>query len=121
MFLETPMSFMADFGSPVIYDGQGRAQSTMAIFDQPDTDVLAGRAQSTGYRIEYPASDLVGLSNGDTVLIGVGPGWKLDSNATRLVYCGSDPSSAESATFRVLGSPNKIDDGVFFEARLEAL
>lgn len=121
MFLETPTSFMADFGSPVIYDGQERTQSTFAIFDQPDTDVLAGRAQSTGYRIEYPATDLVGLSNGDTLLIGIGSGWSLDATRTRLKYSGCDAANSQSAVFRVLGSPNKIDDGVFFEARLEAI
>lgn len=121
MFLETPTSFMADFGSPVIYEGDGPTQTTTAIFDEPDTDVLAGRAQSTGYRIEYPSTDLLGLSNGDTVLIGIGPGWGFDAPRKRLLYSGCNAANARSAVFRVLGSPNKIDDGVFFEARLEAI
>jgi hypothetical protein len=29
-------------------------QTTMALFDRPDHDVLSGRAQSTAYSIEYP-------------------------------------------------------------------
>jgi hypothetical protein len=121
MFLETPASFMADFGSPVLYRSQERTQGTMAIFDRPDTDILSNRVQSTGYRIEYPKDDLIGLSRGDTVLVGIGPGWSLDTTRTRLVYSGCDPDCSESTQFRVLSSPNKIDDGVFMEALLEAV
>jgi hypothetical protein len=121
MFLETTASFMADFGSPVIYGGQGNTQSTTAIFDEPDAGVLSGRATSTGYRIEYPAADLIGLTHGDTVLVGIGPGWALDPAGQRLVYSGPDPAGGTSSVFRVLGTPNRIDDGTFFEARLEAI
>lgn len=119
MFLETPASFMADFGSPVIYAGQGNTQGTMALFDQPDTDIMSAHVQSTGYRIEYPQSDLVGLSMDDTVLIGIGAGWSLDPTRTRMVYTGANPERAQSAQFRVIGTPNLLDDGMFLQARLE--
>lgn len=108
---------MADFGSPVIFG----SYTTMALFDRPDMDVLGGRAQSTQYRIEYPASDLPGLGNGNKVLIGIGPGWGFDSTGRRLKYSGPCPERAESALFQVLGSPDLIDDGTFIEARLERL
>lgn len=119
MFLETTPSFMADFGSPVIYTGQGRTQSAMALFDRPDTDVISGRVQTTGYRIEYSVSDLIGLSMNDSVLIGIGPGWSIDPTGSRLVYSGANQAGSESAEFRVIGSPNKLDDGVFMQAMLE--
>jgi len=92
----------------------------MALFDQPDTDVLSGRAQSTQYRIEYPRGDLPGLTNNSEVLIGIGPGWGFDSTGSRLLYSGAC-LSPESATFKVLGTPNKIDDGLFLEARLQRI
>lgn len=105
---------MADFGSPVIFG----SYATMALFDQPDTDIVSGHVQSTGYRIEYPATDLPGLSQGDSLLIGIGSGWSLTAD-NRLQYTGPYPDGAQSATFRVLGSPNLLDDGMFLEARLE--
>jgi hypothetical protein len=78
MFPEDPSSFMADFGSPVIFG----TQTTMALFDQPDHDVMSGRAQSTAYCIEYPSKDLVGLARGDVVLIGITPaGSSIDRKA----------------------------------------
>lgn len=91
----------------------------MAIFEEPDMDVLHGRVQSTQYRITYPRSKLVGLGNNDTVLIGIGPGWGLDPTGHRLLYSGSDPINSESAQFRVMGSPDILDDGLFVEAKLQ--
>lgn len=119
MFLESPASFMADFGSPVIYAGQGTTQGTMALFDEPDTDIMNGHVQTTGYKIDYPQSDLVGLSIDDTVLIGIGPGWTLDPTRTRMIYCGANPARAQPVQFRVIGTPNQLDDGSFLEAKLE--
>lgn len=114
MFLEDPTSFMADFGSPVIFG----SYTTTALFDRPDNNLLGGRSQSTEYRIEYPASDLPGLANGSTLLIGIGPGWGFDASGLRLAYSGCS-SCAEASIFRVMGVPSKIDDGTFLEARLE--
>ena len=116
MFLEDPKSFMADFGSPVIF---GR-YTTTALFDQPAADVISNRVQSNQYRIEYPAGDLPGLANGSELLIGIGPGWGFDETGTRLKYSGRC-HLPESATFKVLGVPGKIDDGLFMEARLQKL
>jgi hypothetical protein len=117
MFLEDPSSFMADFGSPVIFG----TQTTLALFDQPDTDVIRGRSQSTGYTIEYPATDLRGLAFGDVVLIGITPGWGFDATGKRLKFNGRCAESAESAQFKVLGPPDLIDDGMFRRAELERL
>lgn len=117
MFPEDPSSFMADFGSPVIFG----SQTTMALFDQPDTNVVHGRAQSTGYTIEYPATDLRGLAFGDTILIGITAGWGFDSTGKRLQFNGKCAASAESAQFKVLGPPDLIDDGAFRRAELERL
>ncbi len=117
MFAEDLGAFVnADFGSPVIFG----VQTTWAHFDEPDADVLTGRAQSTQYRIEYPRAALVGLGNNDVLLIGMGPGWKFDSTGTRLEYTGMDPLP-ESAQFRVMGSPSKLGDGAFLEARLQRI
>lgn len=116
MFLESPASFMADFGSPVIFG----AYRTMALFDQPDKEILRGRAQSTGYMITYPATDLVGLGNESTVLIGITPGWIFDPTG-RLQFIGPCPDRADSGTFKVLGTPSLLDDGGFLEARLERI
>jgi len=116
MIIEDADLFVRDFGSPVIFG----IQTTWAILDQPDVDVLGGRAQSTQYRIEYPRAALIGLVNNSVVLIGIGPDWKFDSTGTRLEYVGSD-LSPESARFRVLGTPNKMDDGAFMEAQLQRI
>lgn len=93
----------------------------MALFDQPDRTILGGRVQTTGYAIEYPATDLTGLSNGSTVLIGITQGWALDATRSRLQFNGSNPERADSGTFKVLGTPNLIDDGLFLRADLERL
>lgn len=116
MFLESAASFMADFGSPVIFGGL----TTTALFDQPDVDIASGRVQSTQYRIEYPASDLSGLTNGSVVLIGITPGYTFDATGLALLYVGSNPSPV-SAQFKVLGTPNLLDDGLFMEARLQRI
>lgn len=115
MFLEDPSSFMADFGSPVIFG----SLTTMALFDQPSHDVLNGRSQSTAYCIEYPATDLVGLKRGDVVLIGITPGWKLDPTGKRLLFTGRCPETAVSGEFKVISPPDLIDDGIFIRADLE--
>jgi len=119
MFPEDSSSFMADFGSPVICKRTGT--TTTALFDQPDREVLGGRAQSRAYCIEYPASDLVGLVRGDTVLIGIGPGWGFDASGFRLKYNGPNPGSADSGEFRVIAPPDLLDDGLFMHADLERL
>lgn len=116
MFDEDFRGFLREFGSPVIFG----KQTTWATLDQPDADVLTGRAQSTQYRIEYPRADLLGLGNNDVVLIGIGPGWKFDAAGTRLEYIGKS-HTPESAAFRVMGSPSKLDDGVFLEAKLQRI
>ncbi len=116
MFTEDAGAFLRDFGSPVIFG----SQRTLALFDQPDADVLTGHAQSTQYRIEYPRAALVGLANNNVLLIGIGPGWKFDTTGTRLEYVGADPAP-ESAQFRVLGSPSNVDDGAFLEAKLQRI
>ena len=115
MFTETSDSFLKDFGVPVIYG----SQATYALFDRADAEILTQRVQTTQYRIEYPADNLIGLKHGDTVLIGISPGWKLDATGTRLEYTGNDQSRAESGFFRVLGTPNRLDDGLFVETHLE--
>jgi hypothetical protein len=117
MFPEDTSSFMADLGSPVIFG----TQATMALFDRSDHDVLGGRAQSTAYSIEYASKDLIGLARGDVVLIGITPGWKLDSTGTRLQFAGSCPENAVSAKFKVISPPDLIDDGTFTRADLEKL
>jgi hypothetical protein len=116
MFAEDAGAFLRDFGSPVIFG----AQTTWALFDQPDTDVLSGRAQSTQYVIEYPRADLVGLANNDIVLVGIEPGWKFDSTGTRLEFTGAG-AAPESARFRVMGSPSRIEDGLFVQAKLQRI
>lgn len=116
MFPEDPSSFMADFGSPVIFG----SKTTLALFDRPDTNVLAGRAQSTGYSIEYPSGALVGLARGDVVLIGITPGWKFDSTGKRLQFAGTC-ATPESAQFKVIAPPDQLDDGTFMRADLEKL
>jgi hypothetical protein len=75
--------------------------------------------QTTGYSIEYPADALTGLGNGDVVLIGITQGWVLDSTGLRLKFNGPSPERAVSATFKVLGTPDLIDDGLFMRADLE--
>jgi hypothetical protein len=117
MFPEDPSSFMADFGSPVIFG----SQTTMALFDRPDHDVLSGRAQSTAYCIEYPSKDLIGLARGDVVLIGITPGWKFDATGKRLQFAGACPETAVSGEFKVISPPDVIDDGTFTRADLEKL
>ena len=114
MFAEDADAFLKDFGSPVIFGNL----TTWATFDQADADVLTGRVQSTQYRIEYPRSKLVGLGNNDTVLIGIGPGWQFDATGTRLEYVGAE-SEPDSGYFRIMGTPKKLDDGVFMEAQLQ--
>lgn len=114
MFSEDPTAFVADLGSPVIF---GR-YSTLAIFDEPDQEILGGRAQSTRYCILYPTAALPGLVNASTVLIGIGFGWGFDSTKTRMVYSGNC-AEPDSGTFKVIGTPNLKDDGVFSEAMLE--
>jgi hypothetical protein len=119
VFEELAPAFTADFGSPVIFKRTGA--TTTALFDQPDREVLAGRAQSRAYSIEYPASDLVGLVRGDTVLIGIGPGWGFDASGFRLKYSGKNSESADSGEFRVIAPPDLLDDGLFMHADLERL
>lgn len=117
MFPEDPSSFMADFGSPVIFG----SQATMALFDQPSHDVLSSRSQSTAYCIEYPSTDLRGLKRGDTVLIGITPGWKLDPTGKRLLFAGKCADTAISAEFKVISPPDLIDDGTFTRVDLEKI
>ena len=117
MLLEDPSSFMADFGSPVIFE----SQTTLAIFEQPDSQILVGRVQSTGYSIEYPATKLVGLKNGSTVLIGITQGWGFDSTGRRLQFFGPCPERADSGQFQVIGVPAFLEDGMFMRAELERL
>jgi hypothetical protein len=117
MFTETPDTFLKDFGVPVIYG----AQSAYVLFDQADTQILSQRVQTTQYRMEYAADKLLGLKNGDVVLIGIGPGWRIDSGGTRLEYIGDNPDTADSGRFRVLGTPNRLDDGAFVETHLERI
>jgi hypothetical protein len=117
MFPEDPSSFMADFGSPVIFG----SQTTMALFDRPDHDVLSGRAQSTAYCIEYPSKDLVGLARGDVVLSGsrqAGSSMRPESAFSSQGCC---PESAVTGQFKVISPPDTIDDGTFTRADLEKL
>jgi len=117
MFLEDPSSFMADLGSPVIFE----SQVTLAFLDRPDTPIMGGRVQSTGYAIEYPANKLVGLKNGSIVLIGITQGWGFDSTGRRLQFFGPCPERADSGQFQVLGVPALLEDGMFMRAELERL
>lgn len=117
MFIEDADVFVRDLGRPVIFG----SLTTMALFDQPDTQVLSGRVQSTGYSIEYPASKLIGLKNGSQVLIGISQGWGFDSTGYRLQFYGADPNRADSGKFQVIGTPNMLEDGFFMRAELERL
>jgi hypothetical protein len=92
MLIEDPTAFLRDFGKTVTFG----SVSTLVIFDQPDMDVLSGHAQSTQYRILFPTGALAGLGNGSSVAMG-------------------------AAMFKVLGTPNMLDDGLFSEARLERI
>jgi hypothetical protein len=89
-FVEDPDRFLADFGVLVTFG----TQTALAIFDQPDSEILSRRAQTTGYRITYSAAKLTGLGNGSVV-------------------------SIAGEAYTALGTPNKIEDGVFLEATLE--
>lgn len=115
MLFENAGDFLADMGRPVIYG----SQASLAIFNQPDSEVLGKRVQSTGYSIEYPAEKLLGLKNADTLLIGITQGWGFDSTGYRLQFFGKCPEKADSGQFKVLGTPNLLDDGLFLRADLE--
>jgi hypothetical protein len=116
VFTETLETFMQDFGVPVLYG----SQRTTALYDSPDMQILSQRAQTTGYRIEYPATDLSGLKHGDELVIGTSPGWKFDA-AGDMVFVGPSPELAVTGQFRVLGTPNMLDNGAFIEAQLERI
>jgi len=115
VLIENADAFLVDMGRPVIFG----SQAALAIFNQPDSEVLGRRVQSTGYSIEYPATSLVGLKNGDTMLIGITQGWGFDSTGRRLQFFGACPERADSGQFKVLGTPNLLDDGLFLKADLE--
>jgi len=92
MFIENPAAFLADFGIPVIWNGNNPNPPVKAIFDQPDSDILSKRAQTRGYRITFLASTLVGIKRTDTIVV-------------------------QGLTLKVL-EVNSIDDGTFYCADL---
>ncbi len=90
MLVEDATAFLKDFGQTVAFG----SQSTLAILDQPDSQVLSGHVQTTQYRLTYPTAALTGLVHGSVVTLG-------------------------AKTFRILGTPNMLDDGLFSEAHME--
>ncbi len=115
MFAEDTAAYMRDFGelvtwygAPWAVDRSGvsldsskfgpnglRQQTALAIFDQPDDDVLGKRALSRGYEITFPVGQFVGVKHADAVVIG-----------------GKNYSVREVKS---------LDDGAFVAAALEAL
>jgi hypothetical protein len=89
-FTENLAVFIKDFGVPVAFG----SQSTLALFDEPDAVVLGQRAISREYSMVYDATQLTGLVRSSTVTI-----------------------NAVAYTVREVLS---LEDGAFFEARLEA-
>jgi hypothetical protein len=115
VFAENLDVFVADFGVTVYFG----SQTALAIFDQPDGLILSQRVISRDYRITYEASKLVGLVHGDTVYVGeAGADWTADST-----FPTADSTLATADGFMVPAFTvleiTSIDDGAFFEARLE--
>lgn len=71
----------------------GSVEMVSVIFDTPDDDLLSGVVQSRAYEITYPASSFVGLAAGETVEI-------------------------ETVIYKVLGTPDAIEDGKIMRAAL---
>ena len=90
MFKENLSAFLADFGTFATYQGS----IVTVLFDQPGQDILSGRVQSDQYEITYVDADMPGLSFGAQITI-----------------C--------NAAYTVL-STNRIDDGAFSRAVLDA-
>jgi hypothetical protein len=115
MFTENTAVFVADFGVPATWfsaawaiDATGPSldsstfgpsglvqQTANVLFDQPDTEILSRRVQSRGYKIAFPSSQFVGIKFNDAMTI-----------------AGVNYSVLEI---------NDIDDGVFYEAVLQAI
>lgn len=90
MFAENLPAFLADFGVAAIYGGVTKK----VLFDQPGHDILSGRVQSDQYEITYIESDMPKLLFGAQISI--------------------------AGVAYTLLSTNKIDDGMFSRAILEA-
>lgn len=86
-------------GSPT---GVGNVQSAQVIFDAPDSTLLAGRVQSTEYRMLYRTQDLQGLAYLSQIEI---------EGTYQALYDG----------FYRVKEILLIEDGLFQEARLEAV
>lgn len=115
MFVENTAAYLADFGISATWFSAAWAQdptgpsldsstfgpnglvqqTELVLYEQPDTNVLSQRAQSRGYKIKFPSTQFVGIKFKDAVTIG-------------------------STNLKVM-EVNSVDDGVFFEADLEAL
>ena len=63
--IEDLNAFFTDFAVPVTYG----AQTSLAIFDQPDAEILNGRMVSRQYSIRFPVGTFAGLKHGDNVFV----------------------------------------------------
>lgn len=80
--------------------GGGAIQTADVIFRAPTDNVLSGEASSTGYRIEYPASVLVGLKRSEVITV------------------FKDKTDLVGVQYTVRESPNSQLDGTRLEASL---
>lgn len=69
MVTENLAAFLADFGSPLTWNGVTATPPVLAIFDQPDTDILSKRVQSRGYKITFLTSTLPNIARNDTIIV----------------------------------------------------
>ena len=96
MFAEDRATFIKDFGWPVTVGGQ----KTLALFDQPDVEILSQRVQATMYTMEYQTETLTGLTHGTTVFVFIN-------------------GAKTSTKFKCMGTPDMIDNGDFSSVKLE--
>jgi hypothetical protein len=90
MFVEKLPDFLADFGVAATYGGA----SILVLFDVPGQDILSDRVSSDQYEITFRTSDMPSLLFGAQIIIA-------------------------AVAYTVL-NVNKIDDGAFSRAVLEA-